>query len=210
MKGGGAETVAIIGAGIGGVYLSAELGIAEFKLRLHDIDNSKLSEIRAGGGLDVEGDRVEFAPVDCATTDLGVAVDGADVIIVVTGANAQAAVARSLAPRLQDGQAILLIQGNTGGALIVRRALDDAGCRAEVDVAEMDNYPYSCWSDFGNANTSDRQEAVAADRHVAGEAHWGSVSTAFVFVPGSGRRAEYPVHRVHQRQRDAARGELRR
>jgi opine dehydrogenase len=23
--------------------------------------------------------------------------------------------------------------------------LDDAGCRAEIDVAEMDNYPYSCW-----------------------------------------------------------------
>jgi len=38
-----------------------------------------------------------------------------------------------------------LIQGNTGGSLIVRRALDAAGCRAEVDVAEMDNYPYSCW-----------------------------------------------------------------
>jgi opine dehydrogenase len=29
--------------------------------------------------------------------------------------------------------------------LIVRRALDDAGCRAEIDVAEIDNYPYSCW-----------------------------------------------------------------
>jgi opine dehydrogenase len=38
-----------------------------------------------------------------------------------------------------------LIQGNTGGSLLVRRALDDAGCRAEIDVAEMDNYPYSCW-----------------------------------------------------------------
>jgi len=38
-----------------------------------------------------------------------------------------------------------LIQGNTGGSLIVRRALDAAGCRAEVDIAEMDNYPYSCW-----------------------------------------------------------------
>jgi len=54
-------------------------------------------------------------------------------------------VARSLAPLLRDSQAILLIQGNTGGSLIVRRALDAAGCRAEVDVAEMDNYPYSCW-----------------------------------------------------------------
>ena len=40
---------------------------------------------------------------------------------------------------------ILLIQGNTGGSLIVRRALDEGGCQAEVHVAEMDNYPYSCW-----------------------------------------------------------------
>src|SRR5439155_6120931 len=59
--------------------------------------------------------------------------------------NAQAAAARGLAPLLRDGQTILLIQGNTGGSLIVRRALDAAGCQAAVDVAEMDNYPYSCW-----------------------------------------------------------------
>jgi opine dehydrogenase len=140
-----AEIVTIIGAGIGGLYLAAELGIAGFKLRLHDIDDSKLSEIRARGGVDVEGGSVGFAAVDRATTDLPSAVDGADVIIVVTGGNAQAVVALSLAPLVRDGQVILLIQGNTGGSLIVRRALDDAGCRAEVDVAEMDNYPYSCW-----------------------------------------------------------------
>ena len=34
-----AKTVAIIGAGIGGLYLIAELGVAGFKLRLHDIDD---------------------------------------------------------------------------------------------------------------------------------------------------------------------------
>jgi opine dehydrogenase len=140
-----AETVTIIGAGIGGLYLLAELGIAGFNLRLHDIDDSKLSEIRARGGVDVEGERGGFAVVDRATTNLPSAVDGADVIFVVTGGNAQAVVARSLAPLLRDGQVILLIQGNTGGSLIVRRDLEDAGCRAEVDVAEMDNYPYSCW-----------------------------------------------------------------
>ncbi|HSZ57620.1 MAG TPA: NAD/NADP octopine/nopaline dehydrogenase family protein [Tepidisphaeraceae bacterium] len=140
-----AETVAIIGAGIGGLYLIAELGIAGFKLRLHDIDDSKLSEIRVRGGVDVEGESGGFAAVERATIDLPSAVDGADVIIVVTGGNSQAVVARSLAPLVRDGQVILLIQGNTGGSLIVRRALDDAGCRAEVDVAEMDNYPYSCW-----------------------------------------------------------------
>jgi 2-polyprenyl-6-methoxyphenol hydroxylase-like FAD-dependent oxidoreductase len=52
-----AETVAIIGAGTGGLYLLAELGTAGFKLRLHDIDDSKLSEIRARGGVDVEGEK---------------------------------------------------------------------------------------------------------------------------------------------------------
>jgi opine dehydrogenase len=139
------ETVTIIGAGIGGVYLLAELGTAGFKLRLHDIDDSRLSEIRARGGVDVDGEKGGFAAVERATSDLGSAVDGADIIIVVTGGNTQAVVARSLAPLVRDGQVILLIQGNTGGSLIVRRALDDAGCQADTDVAEMDNYPYSCW-----------------------------------------------------------------
>src|SRR4029077_3833443 len=95
-------------------------------------------------GSDVEGDRAGFAAVERATSDLQSAVDGADVIIVVTGGNGQATVARSLAPLLCDGQVILLIQGNTGGSLIVRRTLDDAGCHADLAVAEMDNYPYSC------------------------------------------------------------------
>jgi opine dehydrogenase len=138
------ETVAIIGAGIGGIYLAAQLGIAGFKLRLHDIDDARLADIRAFGGLDVEGEPGGFAAVERATGDLRSAVESAEVIIVVTGGNAQPTVARSLAPLLRDRQIVLLIQGNTGGSLLVRRALDEAGCRADVAVAEMDNYPYSC------------------------------------------------------------------
>jgi opine dehydrogenase len=87
--------------------------------------------------VDVEGEKGGFAAVEHVTSDLKSAVDGADVIIIVTGGNTQAVVARSLAPLLRNGHVILLIQGNTGGSLIVRRALDEAGCRAKVDVAEM-------------------------------------------------------------------------
>jgi len=136
-------TVAIIGAGIGGVYLAAELGMLGCKLRLHDIDDSRLVAIRARGGIEVEGHG--FAAIERITADLASAVEGAGVIVIVTGGNAQANTARSLAPLLRDGQIILLIQGNTGGSLVARRALDAAGCRAPVDIAEMDNYPYSCW-----------------------------------------------------------------
>jgi opine dehydrogenase len=139
------ETVAIIGAGIGGIYLAATLGIAGCKLRLHDIDDTRLAEVRARGGIEVEGEPDRLAAIDRVTTDLAAAIDGAGIIIVATGGNYQEAAARSLAPLLRGGELILLIQGNTGGSLVVRRALDAAGCRAAVDVAEMDNYPYSCW-----------------------------------------------------------------
>jgi len=138
-------TVAIVGAGIGGVYLAAELGLKGCKLRLHDRDQSKLAEIRARGGIEVEGERSSFAPIELVTTDPAMAADGADIVVFCTGGTYQEGAARDLAPYLRDGQIILLIQGNTGGALVVRRALDPAGCEARVDIAEMDNYPYSCW-----------------------------------------------------------------
>jgi opine dehydrogenase len=139
-------TVAIIGAGIGGIYLAAELGGLGCTLRLTDRDDSRLTDIRARAGLDVEADgKTIFSAIQRITTDLAEAVDGADVIAVCTGGTFQAGVAQGLAPLLRDGQTILLIQGNTGGSLIFHRTLAAAGCRARVDIAEMDNYPYSCW-----------------------------------------------------------------
>ncbi len=118
-------TVAIIGAGIGGVYLAAELGTLGCRLRLTDRDDSRLGEIRARGGLDVEPGG--FVPIEHVTTDLAVAVAGAEVIAVCTGGTFQEGVARDIAPLSRDGQTILLIQGNTGGALVFRRALGRGG-----------------------------------------------------------------------------------
>jgi len=141
-------TVAIIGAGIGGVYLAAHLGQRGVKLRLTDRDDSRLADIRAHGGIDVEaGGTTTLSAIERVTTNTAQAVDGADIIAVCTGGTYQEGVARDIAPLLRDGQIILLIQGNTGGALTFYRALDAAGCRAAIDIAEMDNYPYSCWRD---------------------------------------------------------------
>jgi hypothetical protein len=64
-----------------------------------------------GRAIDVEGENGGFAAVERATSDLRSAIDGADVIIVVTGGNAQAVVARSLAPLLRNGQVILADPG---------------------------------------------------------------------------------------------------
>jgi opine dehydrogenase len=137
------STVTIIGAGSGGFGLITHLGVAGYRVRLHDLDEQRLEAIRERGGVEVENGARPFAPVELVTSDLKTGLDGADLIIVVTGGNTHADVARAMAPLLQDGQTILLIQGNTGGALIVRQELRRAGCRAAVDVAEMDTYPHA-------------------------------------------------------------------
>src|SRR5580658_2375049 len=101
-------TVAIIGAGIGGVYLAAELGRLGCQLRLTDRDDSRLTDIRARGGLDIEADgKTSFSAIQRIITDLADAVDDAEVIAVCTGGTFQAGVAQGLAPLLRDGQTIL-------------------------------------------------------------------------------------------------------
>ena len=138
--------IAIIGVGPGGLRLAAHLGLAGHRLRLNDVRDAPLAAVRERGGLEVEqldGTPWGFARIELATTDLRAVVEGADILIVVSGGNTHPVVARALAPLLRDGQLILLIQGNTGGAFVVRRALDQAGCRAAVDLAEMDCYPYA-------------------------------------------------------------------
>jgi opine dehydrogenase len=141
----GKETVAIIGAGGGGLYTLVDLGRLGIKPRICDTNAAVLADVKTRGGLELEGVNVDFVPFEFVTTDVREAIDGATIIIVCTGGNAQEAAAREMAPHLVDGQLLLLIQGNTGGALVVRRALDTAGCKAAVDIAEMDNYPTSAW-----------------------------------------------------------------
>lgn len=136
-------TCAVIGAGLGGCALVASMALKGYRMRLHDLDDSRLTAIRDRGGIEVTGLFEGFAAVERVTPGLAPAVDGAEIIIVCTGSTRHAEVARLLVPFLKKGQTILLVQGGTGGSLVVRNELRRARCAAEVDVAEMDNYPFS-------------------------------------------------------------------
>jgi opine dehydrogenase len=133
---------AVIGGGMGGKGLAAQLGSDGRRVRIHDIDERAIAGIKAAGGLHVEGGARGFAPVEHAGTDIAAILDGADFILVCTYGNAHGEVARQVAPHLRDRQVVVLIQGHFGGALVFREALRRAGCAAQVDVGEMDSYPY--------------------------------------------------------------------
>src|SRR5258706_1059376 len=125
-----ATTVTIIGAGLGGIALVANLGLLGYRLRLHDRDEVRIAKVRERGGLDVEGLAKGFAPLELVTPQLAPAVDGPDIIVVVTGSHFYAAVARTLAGRLRDRQSILPIQRGTGGHPLLRRELRAAALAA--------------------------------------------------------------------------------
>ena len=132
----------IIGAGMGGMGLAAQLGIDGVRLRVYDVEEKQIAGIRETGGIHVEGRDKDFARIELATTDLAAAVKGADVLLISTHGNIHEEVATCLSPLLEDRQAIVLIQGHFLGAAGFRAALDRAGCKADIDVAEMDGYPY--------------------------------------------------------------------
>jgi opine dehydrogenase len=132
----------VVGVGMGGKGLLAELGINGFRLRAFDKDDAQVAGIRAAKGIHVDGREKNFGPVELATTNVGAALDGARIILVSANGDDHSQVARDLAPHLRDGQIIVLIQGHFGGTLVFRKALDEAGCRARVQLAEMDGYPY--------------------------------------------------------------------
>ena len=132
----------VVGAGHAGFSVLGRLGIRGYRMRALDIDPAKMRAISASGGLHVEGTDTNFAPVELATTDPQAAVRGASVIVVCTYGTEHARVAEAVASHLEDGQIILLLQGNMAGSLVFRRALEKAGCRARVDVADMDASPF--------------------------------------------------------------------
>ena len=132
----------VLGVGMGGKGLLAELGAQGIRIRAYDKDDKQVAGIRAAKGIHIDGRPKNFAAVEMATTDIKAAMDGVKVICISTNGDDHPQVARDLAPYLKDGQILVLIQGHFCGTLVFRKALDEAGCKAKVDVCEMDGYPY--------------------------------------------------------------------
>ena len=120
------------------------------------------------GGVETEGLGSGFAPIERIGTDLASIVEGADVIIVVTGGHRQPSVAKALAPLLRDGQTVLPIQGNTGGSLVFRRVLDPS--RLQGQDRSCRDGQLSLFGPQARAGEDEagRHQALAADRRFPG------------------------------------------
>ncbi len=142
----GKLTFAVIGAGNGGQSFAAHLTLLGFPVRLWDVEPQKVADLKKTNRITLSGAIQGEAVIDLVTGNIGEAVQGADVVMVVIPAVYQASVARAMASFLTDGQVIVLNPGATGGALEVRSSLRQTGSRAAVTVAETDTLLYACRS----------------------------------------------------------------
>lgn len=137
--------IAVIGAGNGGQAISAYLSIQGHEVNLYhyrqekvDALNNKNNTIKLVGAI--EGDGV----LHCVSTDLKKVIEGAEVIMVTTIANAHSTLAEQMAPILQENQVLVLNPGRTGGALEFLQTIKKNGCVNNVYVAEAQTLVYAC------------------------------------------------------------------
>jgi opine dehydrogenase len=136
------KSVAVLGAGHGGCAAAADLGRRGYSVRLHARSAERLKPLRERGGIEARGIQRGLVPIDLMTTDLGEAVRGADLIMLVVPSVAHEPYATALTPLLDGDQPIFLNPGHTGGGLHFLHALRQAGYRGRVMSCETVTLTY--------------------------------------------------------------------
>jgi opine dehydrogenase len=134
--------IAVIGGGHGCYAAAADLSEKGHNIRFWRRDAEAFSAVLESQALtltDSNGSRnVKLA---LASTDLSLVVKGVSLILIPLPAFSQTALARTLAPYLEDGQVIYLPPG-TFGSYIMAKELVEVGCSAKVIFAETGTLPY--------------------------------------------------------------------
>ena len=134
---------AVIGAGCGGQGIAAYLAANGFDTTLYNRSPNRINPIKDKGYIELVGELKGSGELSYIGTDMGQALEGRDVIMVVTTATGHKEIAKSMAPYLKDDQIILLNPGRTCGALEVDYTLKKNGCTADVVVAEANTLIYA-------------------------------------------------------------------
>lgn len=138
-------TIAVLGAGNGGLASAADLTLRGFDVRLFSRSSAAVNPVREAGGIRLDGAAgAGHASVPVVTTELGAAITGADLVMLTVPATAITAYAAELATVLTPGQSVLLNPGGTGGALALAHGLRRHGFPGGVAIGETATLTYAC------------------------------------------------------------------
>src|SRR3989338_7244453 len=134
--------IGVIGGSNGGFATAADLALAGHRVRLWTRTAATFGPLHDDPTIQLVAEgRQGSARLERATTDLGEAVHGAEVLIVPLPATTHEDPARRLAPHVTDRQTVLLTPG-TFGSFVLARALASAGGTLPLALAETGTLPY--------------------------------------------------------------------
>ncbi len=136
---------AVLGAGHGGLAMAGHLAMMGYTVNLYNRGEERIWGVETRGGIQVESDfgLEGFGKIALATTDIGKAVEDADIIMIVLPATAHRGIAGDIAPFLREGQIVVLNPGRTFGALEFKQVLASEGVDEAVLVAEAQTFIYA-------------------------------------------------------------------
>jgi len=139
------KKVAVIGAGNGGMAISAYLSLSGASVNLCDLFPEYTKDIKKEGGVKLIGvDKTGFAEMNLVTNKISDAIKGVSLIMVVTPAFAHKMIAEECSKYLEDGQIVVLNPGRTAGALCFLNEIRKNKCTKDVIIAEAQTLIYSC------------------------------------------------------------------
>ena len=113
------KKIAVIGAGNGGHAVAAHKTLDGFEVSLFELPRfaNNIRQVLDTGQITIEWpERKETVKIHQVTTDIAAALEGAEIVFVVTPAFGHKTMAKLCAPHVKDGQIIVLMPGS-GGSL---------------------------------------------------------------------------------------------
>ena len=133
----------VVGAGCGGQSMAGYLASEGNDVRLYNRSMDRIKPLIDDPNIELTGSLNARGKLSYVGRDIGKAVSGSDIIMVVTTATGHRDVAEEMSPYLHDGQIVILNPGRTCGALEVYNTLRESGCKADVIVSEANTLIYA-------------------------------------------------------------------
>ena len=139
-----AKKIAVIGAGNGGHAMAAHKTLDGFEVSLFELPRfaDNIHQVLQTGQITIEWpQRKETVKIHQVTTDIATALEGAEIVFVVTPAFGHKTMAEVCASHVEEGQIISLMPGS-GGSLEFARIFKAQGVDKNLLLCECCTLPY--------------------------------------------------------------------
>jgi opine dehydrogenase len=139
------KKIAVLGAGNGGFMSAVDFALKGYEVALYAWKEEEIAGVKKHGSIDLldidSKPTGQVGKISCATTDIGEALKGAQVILNPVPIFASEFYAEQCAPYVSEGQIIISL-GKGGASLIWAKVFKEKGVDKKVYLADTNTLPY--------------------------------------------------------------------